>query len=47
MRSRFAVIVGEDEAARGTARVKDLSSGDEVELPHGDVIGHVAGAVGA
>ncbi len=35
--SRFAVIIGEEEIAKGVAKVKDLRSREEVEVPGGKV----------
>jgi histidyl-tRNA synthetase len=31
--ARFAVIIGEDELARGEAAVKDLASGEQRQVP--------------
>ncbi|HEV7371395.1 histidine--tRNA ligase [Arenibaculum sp.] len=43
---RFAVLIGADEAARGTATVKDLTRGTQVELPRAEVAGHLRDAAG-
>lgn len=40
--ARYAVIVGEDELARGMATVKDLTTGVQVETPLDSVAGAVA-----
>ena len=40
----FAVILGEDEVARGTAQVKDLASGAQVEIALDRLATHILGA---
>ncbi len=39
---RFAVVLGEDELARGTVQLKDLSSGEQHELPRPELAPTVA-----
>ncbi len=39
LNARAAVFLGEDELARGAAKVRDLDSGDEVDIPLGDLAG--------
>jgi histidyl-tRNA synthetase len=41
---RFAILVGTDEAARGTATVKDLKHGTQVELPRAGIAAHLRDA---
>ncbi len=33
--ARYAVIAGDDERAKGSVMVKDLTSGEQSEVPHG------------
>lgn len=40
--ARVALIYGEDELARGVVKVRDLSSGEEIEAPSMDVVKAVA-----
>ncbi len=40
--ARAAVIIGEDEAARGVAQVKDLASGEQTELPLAELAARLA-----
>lgn len=39
--SLFAIILGEDELARGEAVVKNLSQGTEASLPAAEIYGHI------
>jgi len=39
------IIIGPREHAEGVATVRDMQSGDQVEVPVGDVVGHLAGGV--
>lgn len=39
LNARAAVFLGEDELARGAAKVRDLDSGEEVDVPLGDLAG--------
>ena len=41
--ARFAVILGEDEAARGAATLKDLDSGTQDEVPLAELAGRLLG----
>jgi len=41
-RSRVAVILGDSEIARGVAQVKDLSSGDQTEIPLAELVARLA-----
>jgi len=34
-----AIIIGEDELARGVASVKDLANGTQSDMPLGDIAG--------
>lgn len=43
--ARLAVIVGEDEAASGTATVRDLESGEQSTVPADAVVDHVRKAI--
>ena len=45
--ARFAVIVGEDEVAAGTASVRDLGSGDQVSVAQDDLVEHLRGRLDA
>jgi len=45
--ARFAVIIGEDELARGVATVKDMGSGEQSEHPIDALADVVAGGAGA
>ena len=36
---RYAVVLGEDELARGVVAVKDLAAGEQSEVPRADLIG--------
>jgi len=38
---RFALILGEDERARGVVVVKDLREGQQVEVPRGELTAHL------
>ena len=40
--ARAAVIIGETEAARGVAQVKNLSTGEQVEVALADLATHLA-----
>lgn len=42
--ARAAVILGDAEAARGVAQVKDLATGAQTEVPVGEVAAHLAAA---
>ena len=42
--ARAAVLLGEAEAARGVAQVKDLATGVQTEVPVGEVAAHLAAA---
>ena len=42
--ARAAVILGDAEAARGVAQVKDLATGEQTEVPVGEVVAHLAAA---
>ncbi|HVA81973.1 MAG TPA: histidine--tRNA ligase [Candidatus Binataceae bacterium] len=42
--ARCAVIIGEDEVARGCAQLKDLKTGEQRELPAGDLAREIAAA---
>lgn len=44
--ARVAVIIGEDELARGVAGVKNMETGDQVETALGDVSGAIADLLG-
>jgi len=35
---RYALVLGEDELARGVVALKDLASGEQNEVPRADVI---------
>ncbi|MDZ4181424.1 MAG: histidine--tRNA ligase [Candidatus Cloacimonadaceae bacterium] len=37
LKARFALIIGEDELARGIAQLKDFGSGEQKELPLNDI----------
>lgn len=39
--ARWAVILGEDEVAAGTAQLKDLQTGDQTTVPIADLIGAI------
>ncbi len=39
--ARFAVVLAEDEMAKGTASVKDLSTGDQTEMAIGDLAAYL------
>ena len=39
--ARYAIILGEDEAARGAVSVKELATGDQCELPRAGVISYL------
>src|SRR5690606_4905758 len=39
--TRFVVIAGADERQRGTAAVKDLATGDQVEVDSADLVPHL------
>lgn len=41
--ARYAVIVGADELAAGVVQVKDMGSGDQIELPAGRIVDYVRG----
>jgi histidyl-tRNA synthetase len=45
--ARFAVIVADDELARGNVIVRDLDRSEQVEVPLADAAAHVAGALRA
>jgi histidyl-tRNA synthetase len=45
--ARFAVIVADDELARGNVIVRDLARSEQVEVPLTDAAAHVARALGA
>jgi histidyl-tRNA synthetase len=40
--ARAAVLLGEDELARDAATVRDLDTGDQVEVPLSDLVEHLA-----
>lgn len=42
--ARFAIILGDDELARGEAAVKDLVSGEQRNVPINQLAGAVRGA---
>ena len=42
VRARAAVIVGSEEAARGTVQLRDLATGDQVEVALADLAGKLA-----
>ncbi len=44
--ARFAVIVGADEAAAGTATVRDLAAGEQVTVDQAALVAHLAEALG-
>jgi histidyl-tRNA synthetase len=37
--ARYAVLIGEQEQARGVVVMKDLASGDQLDVPAGDAVG--------
>ena len=39
--ARFALILGEDEVARGIAVVKDMETGEQEAFPVGAVVGEI------
>jgi histidyl-tRNA synthetase len=41
--ARYAVIIGDDELAKGVAKLKCLNSGDELEVPLGSLVEHLKG----
>lgn len=41
--ARFAVVLGEDELRKGTAQLKDLAAGDQVEVPVEELTGRIRG----
>ena len=43
----YVVFLGEDEIRQGAAAVKDMRSGQQVNLPRGDAIGHIKAALAA
>jgi len=43
--ARFAVVLGEDEAARGVVAVKDLRSGEQHEWPRAALVTHLRGVL--
>ena len=43
IRARVAVLIGEDEIARGAATVRDLDSGEQREMPFDGLVGHLSG----
>jgi histidyl-tRNA synthetase len=38
-----AIILGDDELAKGVAVLRDLDAGSQTELPLGDVVAHLTG----
>jgi len=44
--ARFAVVLGEDELAKGTVSVKDLSTGNQIEIARAELAGHLLAAAG-
>jgi histidyl-tRNA synthetase len=42
--ARFAIVLGEEEMAKGTASVKELATGEQVEVPRGDVAARLLAA---
>jgi histidyl-tRNA synthetase len=36
--ARFAIIIGDDEIAKGMVQVKDLSKGEQVELNYSGLV---------
>jgi len=39
--ARLAVILGEDELAKGVAVLRDLDAGSQIELPLGELVAHL------
>ena len=44
--ARLVAILGEEETSRGKVSVKEMEKGDQVEVPAGDLVGHVLGRLG-
>ena len=43
LNARYAVLVGEDELAKGTVQLRDLGSGEQREMPRGELAARLAG----
>jgi histidyl-tRNA synthetase len=41
LQARFAIIIGEGELASGKYQVKDMASGEQMELEPGGIAGYV------
>jgi histidyl-tRNA synthetase len=43
--ARFAIVLGEDEMAKGTAAVKELATGRQTEVERGKLVKHLLAAI--
>jgi histidyl-tRNA synthetase len=40
---QYAVVIGERDLSGGVVQVKDMASGDQVALPHAEVVKYLSG----